>query len=535
MMQGYFVGVDVGTKSARAGVFDGQGKMHGSASQPIDLVRSDDGRCEQSSAQIWQAVCDSVAAAVALSRVDPAAIGGIGFDATCSLVVYGAGAGVGAVDRPELDVIVWSDHRAIAEADRINATGHPVLEYVGGTISPEMQTPKLLWLRENLPEVYGAAAHFFDLADFLTYRASGALARSVCTTTCKWTYLAHESRWDDSYFRQIGLDDIADDGFARIGQEVVAAGTPLGRGLVPEAAAAMGLTPGIAVGAGLIDAHAGGLGTVGADPGAGGACRTMAYVFGTSSCTMTSSDAAHFVPGVWGPYHSAMVPGLWLNEGGQSAAGAAMDHLVGSHPATAQAMAAAKAANQGLTQWLADRALALSPDPSAAVDLAKGLHVVPEYAGNRSPLADPSRRAIIAGLGLQTGVDSLVALYVAGLCGLACGLRQIIAAQQAAGVSVDAITVSGGAGTHPLSCQIIADVTGLPVALTESPEPVLLGSAMLGAVAAGACPSLTQAMPQMSRVARRFMPSPAIYDLHVQRFAAFQRLQAVGAGLISAD
>ena len=81
----------------------------------------------------------------------------------------------------------------------------------------------------------------------------------------------------------------------------------------------------------LIDAHAGGVGSIGAE-GGGGAEANLAYVFGTSSCTMTSTSKPVFVPGVWGPYYSAMVPGLWLNEGGQSAAGAAIDALLALHP-----------------------------------------------------------------------------------------------------------------------------------------------------------------------------------------------------------
>ena len=91
--------------------------------------------------------------------------------------------------------------------------------------------------------------------------------------------------------------------------------------MLPEAAADLGLPAGTPVAAALIDAHAGGLGTVGAKDGTGSVQSRMAYVFGTSACTMTTTRARTFVPGVWGPYHSAMVPGLWLNEGGQSAAG----------------------------------------------------------------------------------------------------------------------------------------------------------------------------------------------------------------------
>lgn len=75
---------------------------------------------------------------------------------------------------------------------------------------------------------------------------------------------------------------------------------------------------------------------------------------------MTTTREPAFVPGVWGPYFSAMVPGMWLNEGGQSAAGAAIDQLVQLHPATAAAEQAAQAAGKGLAPWLADRALDLA-------------------------------------------------------------------------------------------------------------------------------------------------------------------------------
>ena len=73
------------------------------------------------------------------------------------------------------------DHRAIAEAREINETQDDVLRYVGGSISPEMEMPKLLWLKRHLRASFDAAGHFFDLADYLSFRATGSLARSMCT------------------------------------------------------------------------------------------------------------------------------------------------------------------------------------------------------------------------------------------------------------------------------------------------------------------------------------------------------------------
>jgi D-ribulokinase len=471
-----------------------------------------------------------VRGAVAAAGIPVQSVAGIGFDATCSLVVLGKGGqpmAVGPSGDPERNVIVWMDHRATGQASRINAGAQAVLRYVGGTISPEMETPKLLWLVENMPETFTSAWQFFDLTDFLTWRCTGDLARSTCTVTCKWTYLAHEQRWDATYFEAIGLGSLADEGFERIGTRIVPGGTPLGAGLTAEAAKDLGLQQGIPVAAGLIDAHAGGIGTVGARGGPGSVLTRMAYVFGTSACSMTTTAQPAFVPGVWGPYFSAMVPGLWLNEGGQSAAGAAIDHLVRMHPAAAKAAVLADRRGASLGAWLAEQAEAAG-GAAAIARLVGDVHVVPEFLGNRAPFADPAAKALIAGIGLDSGVESLVGLYLAGLCGLGYGARQIIEAQRGAGIVTDTIVVSGGAGQSGLVRQVLADATGVTVAASTSQEPVLLGSAILGAVAGGACPDIETAMQRMSAIGSQYEPGDAVREWHAKRFAAFQVLQDAG-------
>jgi len=526
-MTSYYLGVDVGTGSARAGLFDASGTMLASAKRDITIWREAGSIVEQSSVNIWQAVCESVREAVKTADIDPTDIAGIGYDATCSLVVLGEGGksvAVGPSNDPARDIIVWMDHRAVGQAERINATKAKVLDYVGSTISPEMETPKLLWLKENKPETFAAAWQFFDLTDFLTWKSCGSLARSACTVTCKWTYLSHEKRWDETFFREVGLGELADENFVRIGTDVRPGGESLG-GLSEQAAAELGLMPGTAIAAGLIDAHAGGIGTVGARGPEGRILSRMAYVFGTSACTMTTTEQPVFVDGVWGPYYSAMVPGLWLNEGGQSAAGAAIDHLIHMHPFAKEAEKQATAQGKGLVDILAAEVDAGRGREDAAAIIGD-IHVVPEFLGNRAPFADPDARAIIAGLDLDAGIDSLTALYLAGLCGLGYGARQIVEAQKAKGIATDTIVVSGGAARSHLVRQVLADTTGLVIAASTSPEPVLLGSAMLGAVASGAYPDLASAMDAMSELGEVNRPDAGLARWHDQRFEAFTLLQA---------
>ena len=528
-----FIGIDVGTGSARAGVFDASGALLASQKHDIQMWRAVGGIAEQSSDDIWQAVCSSVRAAVADAGIDAGDVAGIGFDAACSMVVLDrqmAPLCISASQEPQRNVIVWMDHRATPQAERINAQGHPVLDYVGGRISPEMQTPKLLWIKENRPETFAAAGQFFDLPDFLTWAATGALTRSACTVTCKWTYLAHEDRWDDSYFDQIGLSELPAEGYQRIGQQIVPPGQALAAGLTADAAAQMGLRAGTPVGAGLIDAHAGGIGTVGADP-----ATTMAYVFGTSACTMATSAKPHKVPGVWGPYYSAMVPDLWLSEGGQSAAGEAIAHLCAIHPARHQASEMADAAGLSLQASLLHEVERRMPEVSQAVTLAGPRVIVPDFHGNRAPYADPDATAVISGLTLAQDLDDLVATYVAGVLGIGYSLRQIMQVQAEHGVCPSSIVVSGGAGESPTIKQLIADASGFPVLATHSPEPVLLGAAMLGAVAGGQYTTLTDAMAAMSSIKKRFSPARgALADQHEARYDAFQTLQQADHTLRSA-
>jgi D-ribulokinase len=535
-MQAVFAGIDVGTSSARAGLFDATGRLLATAKHPIEIWREPGDIVEQSSDDIWAACCSALRAAMAEANLPPEAIAGIGFDATCSLVVLDGG-GQPVTISPSGDdrrnVIVWMDHRALGEARDIDATGNEVLRYVGGRISPEMEMPKLLWLKRHMPRDFARAAHFFDLADFLAFRATGSLTRSACTLTCKWTYLAHERRWNDDFLAAIGLADLAADGHRRIGTDIVAPGMPLATGLTPEAAADLGLLPGTPVGAGLIDAHAGGVGTLGgrtldgapADP-----LRRLGYIMGTSSCIMATTLEPVFVPGVWGPYFSAMVPGQWLNEGGQTTAGAGIDHIVRSHPAHIAAEKLAARNGLALLDFLEKRLVDGAGDVSRTALRARDLHILPDFLGNRSPFADPNVQAVIAGLSLDESIEDLERHFVAGLCGLAYGLRDVILAIREKGVDSDAIVVSGGAGKSRLVRQILADVTGHGVVRPATDEPVLLGAAMLGAVASRRHASLSDAMTTMAQDGELSAPRPDMASFHAAKHDVYRKLQQLDRG-----
>src|SRR5258708_34207341 len=167
-MKQAFIVADAGTSSARAGVFDEKGTLLATARHPIATWHEAGGVVEQSSSDIWAACVAAVRAAMAEADLTPSAVKGLGFDATCSLVVLTAQPNpltVSPSGDHRRNVIVWMDHRAIAEAREINDTHDDVLLSVRGSISPEMEIPKLLWLKRHLPSTYRSAGHFFAPPD----------------------------------------------------------------------------------------------------------------------------------------------------------------------------------------------------------------------------------------------------------------------------------------------------------------------------------------------------------------------------------
>lgn len=525
----YFLGVDVGTGSARAGVFDQAGMLKGTFAHDIPALRPRSGYVQQSSADIWMAVSTAIRGAVKVAGIEGAEIAGIGFDATCSLVVADAASAPVSIcpdGAPDQDVIVWMDHRALEDAKEINRIGGAVLSHVGGTISPEMEMPKLRWLKRELPESWSKAARFYDLPDWLVHRATQSETRSLCSTVCKWTYLGHKGRdgsgWDDAFLDSIGLSDLAQDNHAAIGAQLAAPGEIAGR-LSTTASTELGLAEGTPVSASLIDAYAGALGTLGvAGKDTPDLSERLAVIAGTSTCHIGVSAEPVFVPGVWGPYFDVMLTGFWANEGGQSAAGALLDAVIARHSAAGDLRAQAKKEAVRITDLLDTRLAAMGAETAT---LTRDRHVQPDFIGNRSPLAEPWRKGAIVGLTLDAGADDLALDYLATLQALAYGTRHIIEEMRNAGSPISALVVSGGLARNALFVREMADATSTHIIVPAQAEPVMLGCAMLGAVAGSAYPDLKSAMIAMSGPGETIAPRADLAAYHDRKYRVFRQMQ----------
>ena len=228
--QNHYIGIDVGTGSARACITNQNGDIVGLSSKNIGLWQPQQGYYEQSTTDIWECICHSVQRALILANIDSSTVRGIGFDATCSLAVF-----THDTDEPvsvtgpdfnysgnDHNVILWLDHRPVKETATINATKHNLLRYVGGTMSIEMEIPKVLWLKNHMTKKLFDRCKFYDLADALTHLATGSDKRSFCSVVCKQGYVpvgvdGSVKGWQEDFLNDIGLEDLAQDNFKRLG------------------------------------------------------------------------------------------------------------------------------------------------------------------------------------------------------------------------------------------------------------------------------------------------------------------------------
>lgn len=514
MEQDYFLGIDVGSASVRAGLFDKRGHRLAFAVRPIQQFHNNIDWVEQSSADIWAQICIVVKDVVATADVDINQIRSIGFDATCSLVAVGKegeAISVAQSGEPAHDIIMWMDHRATEQTQFINQTQDRALAYVGGEVSVEMELPKILWLKHHYPERYQQVWRFFDLADYLVWRATNADVASVCTLTCKWNYLAHEKQFSKSLLDAVQLTELPE----KVPPVVLELGEKAGC-LTEQAAEQLGLSTNVVVASGIIDAHAGGLALVAEKPNG-----RLALISGTSNCHMIVNPKEMMVPGVWGPYFSAMIPGLWLTEGGQSAAGSLVEWTLRQSDAWPELLQQAE--EQGMHYYALLNHYVLELEKKEPYP-TRDLHILADHYGNRSPRANPHAKGMMSGLTLESDIEGLARRYLATLQAIAYGTRHIIDSLTEAGHHIDQMIVCGGASKNPLWLREYADITGRNIQLAEEEDAVTLGAAVLGSVASGVFADFSQAAVSMVRLGNVLEANPAHREFHNKKYQVYLQM-----------
>ena len=525
-MSQYSIGLDYGTSSVRGLLVDvSSGEElassvfpypHGKAGIMTDERDPDVARQHpQDYLDGAQSVIKGVLAqAAARPGFAPDQVIGLGVDTTGSTPMPVDADGTPLALKPEFDgnmaalVYLWKDHTGHAEAAEITALAAKIrpqyLLKCGGIYSAEWYWAKVLHcLRADLA-VFDAAYTWVEHSDWLPAVLTGEthpdrLKRDICAAGHKAMFHPEWGGYPDDEFLA-GLDPrlarlrrtLPDHAF-HVGE---VAGT-----LSAEWAGRTGLPEEIPVSVGAFDAHLGGVGS-GIKPGA------LVKNIGTSTCDMMvaplDTDLAD-IPGLCGIVPESILPGFYGLEAGQSAVGDIFNWFVsGIQPA-----------GQGHEE-LTEGASKLLPGES-------GLLALDWHNGNRTILVDQRLTGGIIGLTLQT---TPAEMYRAWIEATAFGSRVIMERFEEYGQKVETIINCGGISVkNPLVMQIYADVMGRPIAISRSAQTAALGSAIAGAVAAGAYPSFGGATDAMTGLNPRvFQPDSANQAVYDRLFALYRRI-----------
>jgi len=556
--QDYVIGIDFGSDSVRALVVDAaDGEERGAAVSPYRRWARGE-YCDPQSNRFRQHPLDYVESleacvVAALAEAGPEAarrVRGITIDTTGSTPCLADGTGAPLALRPEFAddpdamFMLWKDHTAVPQAERINALakgwgGVDYTMYEGGIYSSEWFWAKALRLVENHTAPARAAATIVEHCDWMPALLTGVTsASSIRRSRCA---MGHKAMWHASWGGYPAadfldrLDPKLTELAASLGTETYTAEEAAGK-LCPEWARRLGLSTDVVVGIGAFDCH---IGSVGGDVEPG----TLVKIMGTSTCDITigpkpaAGRPEKLVAGICGQVDGSVVRGMIGYEAGQSAFGDCFAWLrrILAWPARAGLLGAAGGGDAEADAAMAagasaaafeDRILPALEAEAAKINPAQsGVVALDWLNGRRTPDADQALTGAIAGLSLGTDAPSL---YRALIEAAAFGSRAIVERMRDEGLPVERVVAVGGvARKSPLVMQISADVLGMDIAVSSSDQSCALGGAMFAACVAGLYPSALDAQDAMrAPIERTYSPEPgrrAAYD------ALYAKYKALGA------
>ena len=486
MQKKYVIGVDGGTESIRAGVFDLSGNPLAFASVTYPTNFPIPGWAEQNPEDWWNALGGAVRRAVIDANVGKKEILGICLDTTCCSVVALDGAG-----NPLRPALIWMDMRSAPQTEQLLATADPALQVNsngGGPVSAEWMIPKSLWIQQEEPEIFENAETVCEFQDYLNFHLTGKRVASINNVSVRWHYGPGWGGWARSMVESLGMSELLKKWPAivlRLGEEI--------GGLTSNAAAHLDLPEGVPVLQGGADAFIGMIGLGVVNPG------SLAFITGSSHLHLGLSPQALHGQGIWGTYADAVIPGLHVVEGGQTSTGSVVSWI-------------RRTLGSPSYEELNHEAAELEPG-------SEGVVIQEHFQGNRTPHTDPLSRGVISGLTLKHGRGHL---FRAALEGIAFGTELILETMRNNGFAAETVVLAGGATRSDLWLQIHADVSNLPLTLTKVPDAPALGSAILAAVGSGAFSDIGTATQKMVQVDRVIEPNQETHARYQPFYQSYQ-------------
>ncbi|BAD76226.1 gluconokinase [Geobacillus kaustophilus HTA426] len=487
------IGIDIGTTSTKAVVFDEQGRVLASHAIDYPIIQPHPGFAEQDPDELFAAVVQAVGAVTIRHGIRPEQVKAMGLSAAMHSIMALDESG-----QPLTRLLIWADNRSVAQAERLlkEQNGLAIYRRTGTPIHPMSPLAKLLWLREERPDVFHQAHRFVSVKDYVLYRLYGDYVADHSMASATGLFQLDTLDWDEEALALVG---IRRDQLPRL-----VPATHVMTGMRREWAEKMGVAPDVPVVIGASDGVLANVGVGAVLPG------EAAITIGTSGAVRTIA-AKPTTDEKGRTFCYALTPGYWVVGGPTNNGGILLRWLRDEFGA--QEREVAKKLGMDPYDLLTKYAERVPPG-------SEGLVFLPFLSGERAPYWNANARGTFFGLGLHHKREHFIRAVMEGVCFSI--LSVALAIRDATG-PMSEIRVSGGFAKSPFWRQMLADMLGKPLIVPQTHEASALGAAAVALHALGELPSLEMVKPWIGTTARH-EPNEAHTLIYAELFDLYARL-----------
>lgn len=471
------MGIDAGTTSVKAALFSPDHQMLAVARQEYTLDSPSPERAQLDPEIYWRACTQAVRQVITRAAANPQDIAALGVSSQGETTIP-----LDRLGKPLYPAIVWLDNRAVSQAISLAAQfGQELYDRTGiPEIIPTWTACKILWLKENEPQVFAAVQKYMLVQDYLVFRMTGQAVTdgSISCTTALYDIRRHA--WWPEMLAAVGIQ-------ASQLCDIVPPGTSVGT-LSAEAARTLGLGRQVQIVCGGMDQATGAIGAGNTTPG------VISETTGAALVIQATIDDPGMDQRKIIPVYCHSVPDKYLLAPVCPTAGMALKWLRDTFFQAEMKIAE----REGWDAYDLMTTLAAEIPPGS-----DGLIMLPHLMGAFSPVPNPQARGVFAGFSLSHGRGHFVRAVLEGIAYL---LRQNLETIANAGMPVLGLCSTGGGARSPLWNQIKADVCKLPLATVENEEAALLGDAILAGVATGIYKSIDEGCKALVHFSGNILP-----------------------------
>lgn len=500
MTKPYLLGIDIGTSACKVAVFNREGQVKAAANGDYPVYYPKEGWAEQNPEEWWSAVCSAIKEVLVKGEISPEEIAGVGIDGQSWSAIAVDKEGKVLTNTP-----IWMDTRAQSVCDRLNKEigRDEIFQVAGNSLQPSYTTAKILWYKENLPDVYEKIDKILQSNSYIAFKLTDAVTQDVSQGYGLHCFDMRTGVWDEEMCRKLGIPM----GFL---PEIVSCDHVVGT-VTRKAAQECGLAEGTPVVAGGLDAACGTLGAGVIHPGE--TQEQGGQAGGMSICMDEYKADPRLILG----YH--VVPGQWLLQGGTTGGGGVMRWFEREFADYERSMAQEKG-KSSLAQ--------LNEIGEEVAPGCDGMVFLPYMAGERSPIWNPHAKGVFYGLDFSKTKGHMVRACMEGV---ALSLRHNLEIAREAGAEAEVLRAMGGSANSLLWTQIKSDVTGKPIVVPSSDTATTLGAAILAGVGIGFYESYEEAVALTVKETRRHEPNPEnkeiydkVYETYLELYRSLEKM-----------